>query len=297
MNQVLNHRNTLRQAPGWVHGIVWSIFGGIFFILLILFCLYQDMDIWFLWMGHSPKPTGAFAEAVHPGIFRTPANTWSNLAFVLVGIYIVAFAWWDAHRKTTKNDSYAVRQPALMCLYGVSCIVLGFGSGAMHASLMSWGHKFDVLGMFFTFLALIALQWARWVPSIPLTRGKFPSWPLFGMAVIALSILLLFTRKGLGGSTTVLAILFWLAILGVSVDAVARRTSQQYRWLLLAFGTLAVAGYLQRHDVARRFTPSDSWLQGHAIWHLLCAVFYGSMANFYRSEVPRHPPEGIFTGC
>jgi hypothetical protein len=39
-------------------------------------------------------------------------------------------------------------QPALMGLFGVACIVLGFGSGLMHAAMMPLGHKLDVFGMF-----------------------------------------------------------------------------------------------------------------------------------------------------
>ena len=78
-----------------------------------------------------------------------------------------------------------------------------------------------------------------------------------------------------------------MVVLGVGVDAIRKSISQQYRWLLLAFVSLAVGGYLQRLDIARQFSPPDVWWQGHAIWHVLTAVMYASMAVFYRSEVPR----------
>jgi len=60
-------------------------------------------------MGNTAKPRGAFAEAVYPGIFRTRANTWSNPGYFLVGLYVIAFAWCDARRKTTEHEPYAVR--------------------------------------------------------------------------------------------------------------------------------------------------------------------------------------------
>ena len=287
MNHVPIHRNSLREAPLWVHGFAWGAYGLITFVLLVLFCLYRDTDIWFIWMGYPLKDRSAFTEAMHSSIFRTPANTWSNLAYIFVGLYIVAFAWWDARRKTTEHDPYAVRQPALMGLFGVACIVVGIGSGAMHASMMPWGHKADVFGMFLTFIALIALQWARWVPFVPFTNRRWPTWPFFCIATIAATALLMVYRKEIAGDERILGWLFLLIILGVGVDAIWRGISQQYRWLLLAFVSLAVGGYLQRLDLARGFSPPDVWWQGHSIWHVLTAVMYASMANLYRSEVPR----------
>ncbi len=291
MNEVGIHRNTLRGAPRWVHGFALGTFGAITLALLVLYFFYQDTDVWSLWMGYALKSRHAFAEATHPGIFRTRANTWSNLAYIFAGLYVAAYAWWDARRKTTEHDPYAVRQPALMGLYGAALIVLGFGSGLMHASMMPWGHKADVFGMFFTFIALIALQWGRWVPFVPFTNRRWPAGPFFGIFAVAAAILLFVYRRELGKDTDILGALFGLFWVGVGVDVFLRRAAQQYRWLVLGFVALVSAGYIWRLDKAREFTAPESWLQGHAIWHLLTATMFGSMAYFYRSEVPRHPHE------
>lgn len=287
MKRVPNRRNTLRAAPRWVHGFTWGLFGAFTLLLLVLYYFYRDTDVWFLWFENAPGARGTFAETIRPSIFRTPANTWSNLAYILVGMYIVAYAWWDSRRETTEQDPYAVRQPALMALYGVACIVVGMGSGLMHASLMSFGHKADVFGMFFTFVALIALQWARWIPFVPFTNRRWRTWPIIGFLAIAVTALLMVYRKQIAEDERILGWLFLLVILGVGADAIWWGISQQHRWVLLAFVSLAVGGYLQRRDLARGFSPPDVWWQGHAIWHLLTAVMYASMANFYRSEVPR----------
>jgi len=144
--------------------------------LLVLFYLYRETDVWLQLLGNTAKTKGAFAEAIRgESIFRTPANTWCNLAYVLVGLYILAYAWWDARRETTEQDPYAVRRPALMGLFGVACLVLGFGSGLMHASLTSLGHKSDVFGMYFSMSALIALHWARLIPDIPFGQRRVPA--------------------------------------------------------------------------------------------------------------------------
>jgi hypothetical protein len=75
MNEVPIRRNTLRGAPRWVHGLAWGTFGVITLALLVLFLLYRDTDLWLRWTGNIPKSEGTFAEAVRPGVFRTPANT------------------------------------------------------------------------------------------------------------------------------------------------------------------------------------------------------------------------------
>ena len=287
MKQEPIHRNTLRGAPRWVHGFTWGLFGAFTLLLLVLYYFYRDTDVWFLWFENPPKSRGTFAETIRPSIFRTRANTWSNLGYILIGMYIVAYAWWDARRETTEEDPYAVRQPALSGLYGVACVVVGFGSGLMHASLMPFGHKMDVLGMFFTFVALIALQWARWIPFVPFTNRRWPTWPIIGFVAVAVTALLMVYRKEIAGDERILGWLFLLVILGVGIDAIWRSISQQHRWVLLAFVSLAVGGYLQRLDIARQFSPPDVWWQGHLIWHALTAVMYASMAQFYRSEVPR----------
>lgn len=277
-------RHVFPRAPFWVHGVSWGGFGLIFSILWILFFLYQDTDIWFLWMGNEPKDQGAFAEAVTPGIFRTRANTWSNLGYILVGIYLLSFAGWDASRATTWRDPHVVRYPALSGLYGVACIILGLGSGLMHASMMPFGHKMDVFGMFFVFITLIVLQWEHWFPAFPISGRMIPTWPFFGMTAIALSVvLMLVDRKALGGTVVILGFLVSLVGLGIGVDWLKKGVSRQYRWLFLAIATLVVAGICQRLDVHRRFAPPDTWLQGHAIWHLLTALSFASLARYYRS--------------
>lgn len=283
-----NHRNSFFDGPCWVHGLVWGSFGVIMSIMLALFVLYRDTDIWFLCYGYSLPADHVFAEAIHPGIFRTCSNTWSNMGFVFVGLYVVAFAWWDARRKTTEYDSYAVRQPPLMGLFGIACIVVGFGSTAMHASLTPWGHLSDVFGMFFVFLSLIVLQWARWIPDLSLGGCRRFTWPVFSIAAIAGSIWLLFYGRYRVGDGVILGISFLSIPSGIALDLfVLRRTILQIRWLVLAAASLVLGIYIWRLDVANAFSPPDAWWQGHAIFHLIMAVTLGAMAQFFRSEVPR----------
>jgi hypothetical protein len=279
-------RNTLRGAPAWVHILPWSLCGAFALLLVLLYLIYRDTDVWMI-LSNNPLPANhPFNEAIYGSIYRQRANTVSNLGYVLVGLYVIAYAWWDFLRPTTMTDPYAVRHPALMGLFGVTCIELGIGSGLMHAALTSWGHKLDVFGMIATVTALAALHWARWIPGVRVSGRYLPTWPVFGFLASAGSIYFVLNLDKFGFGNAAYAGL--IAIIGASIalEVVARKSSLQYRWQVLSLASLALAFYIWNLDRAGRFSSPDSWFQGHAVWHLLTAVTLGSAANFYRTELP-----------
>lgn len=94
------YRNRLRDAPLWVHAAALGGFAAATLASIVLFYTYRDGDIWATWLGTANAaakwPTGNethFAERIYGvSVFRTPANTFSNLGYVLVGLYILAYA-------------------------------------------------------------------------------------------------------------------------------------------------------------------------------------------------------------
>lgn len=278
-------RNTLRGAPLWVHGFSWGISGAFLLVLVMLYLIYRDTDVWRILSDTPLQTKHAFNEAVYGSIYRQRANTLSNLGYVLVGLYVIAYAWWDYVRPTKATDPYAVRHPALMGLFGVTCIELGIGSGLMHAAMSSWGHKLDVLGMIATLAALSALHWARWIPSIRIGSRHWPTWPVFGFLAVTVSISLVFNLDKLGSGNIAYAVLIGLVGATMALEGLAGKTSQQYRWQVLSVLSLALAFYIWNLDRAGKFSSPDSWFQGHAVWHLLTAITLGNVAVFYRSEV------------
>jgi len=282
----MTDRNTLRGAPRWVHGFSWGIFGVFTVLLVVLYLIYRDTDVWMI-LCDTPLPAKCgFNEALHGSIYRQRANTLSNLAYVLVGLYVIAYAWWDYRRPTKESDPYAVRHPALMVLFGVTCIELGIGSGLMHAAMTPWGWKLDVLGMIAPLSVLVALHCARWVPSIPLYGRRWPTWPVSGFLAVTISIFFAFNDRIATAGNVAYGGFIGVVGAGMAVEHFFGKTSQQYRWLVLSFITLVLAFTIWNLDKARQFSLPDSWFQGHALWHLLTAITLGSAAVFYRSEVP-----------
>lgn len=286
MSETEIRRSNLHHAPLWVHGAAWGFFGLITLALVVLYYAYMGTDVWYLWMGNVAPERHSFNEAIYSAsLFRQPANTWSNLSYVFVGLYVLAFAWWDMRRATSAKDPHIVRQPMMMVLFGVYCVMLGFGSGLMHASMTSIGHKADVFAMYGVLVVLVAMQWSRWLPELPFLRRRIPTWPLFFVAGIVGSIVVFNYRSELG-SKTIMFSLIGLIALGNGLDVLFGKTSQQYRYHVLSFWSMAIAYWIWNLDRAGQFSAPESWLQGHAIWHLLTGVALGTMALFFRTEVP-----------
>lgn len=285
-------QNRLRDAPMWVHAAAWGSFALPTLASIVLFYAYRDGDIWAKWLGANEAatrwPTGIethFAERIYgASIFRTPANTLSNLAYVLVGLYILAYTLYDFRRPTSRQDPYAVRRPALMAYFGFTCLLLGFGSGYMHASLSSNGHWYDLLGMYGSLVAIVALHWGRWFPDLRLGSFRLPSPFILIPAAMAVTYYLAL-NDGPFGYRRIMVALFATIMMSFCVDIASRRTRIEHRWHILALLAFIVAFAIWNLTNAGRFSGPEAWLQGHAVWHVLTGVSLGCMAILYRSEI------------
>jgi hypothetical protein len=227
------------------------------------------------------------AQRIHPNsILRTRTGTWSNLGYVFVGVYILAYALYDFRRETSARDPYAVREPGLMAYLGFACIALGFGSGFMHASLTSMGHWFDVFTMFASIVAIIALHWGRWIPLLNLGGRRIQTWPLLILLAMTVSYALMELLER-SQDMKIMVGLIGTIVTCVCVDIVMRKTNLQHRWHILSVLAFAIGFTIWNLTNAKRFTDPDVWYQGHGFWHVLTGFSLGFMAIFYRSESPR----------
>lgn len=278
------NRLHLRGIPPWVHLFSLGLFTLATLALITIFYLYRESSVWQHYVESKGLRNHTYTEAIfRDSVFRTRANTWSNLGYVLVGLYAIALGLWDRGRRVSGDAPYVVRQPALPILFGVACCYLGIGSGIFHASLTRWGQQLDVAAMYSPLVVIVAIHWARWIPALGTTERKIPSWPVFGLAAIIVSAALYVYKWELSSRQVMLTLIFFIGAGGM-LDALTRRFSLQQRWIAIALGTLIAAFVIRQLDVDRRFTGPDAWLQGHAIWHVLTAATLGAMVFFYRSE-------------
>jgi hypothetical protein len=236
-----------------------------------------------------------FCEGPRPGLVAQPANTFSNLGFVAVGLALAALADRD-RRSFDRGRSFdppqpparrAIRSPAaaplrqapsIQALFAVVTALLGPGSMALHASFTRWGGHVDVASMYLHASLLVAYGVARaYALSV---RG-------FAALYVPLACLLV-ASKVAGPWSSDLIFAGVLAAAGASDVLAVRRRREWTRDRRLLLGALALfaaafAIWLPSRSGGALCDPG-SWLQGHAAWHLLCAGSAGLLFAYLRSE-------------
>ena len=232
----------------------------------------------FGWLGPDVGRGDGFCEASRPGWIRQPANTWSNLAFVIAGL---AVAWYAADRVRLGLTLGA--HPGLATAYAVLVVLLGPGSMAMHATQSDLGGHLDLLSMFLVSGFALAYALMRF-----LHRG-----PGLMAAVFVVAVVLGMAVHLRGGSVAVLGHLgnaafaaqLWVAV-GLEVALIRRRSPRQDVWFGVAsLATLTLAFMIWttgQRDHA--WCNPDTLLQQHGAWHVLCAVAAYLLFRHYAAE-------------
>lgn len=163
----------------------------------------------------------------------------------------------------------------LRVLYGGALALIGLGSGVYHASLTFVGQFFDVFGMYLlgTFLLLYALVRVRAVAS----RAMVPLYVVSNAVLATLLWTVPILRR------VAFAVLI-LAVIVVELRARAATASIRMRYFWGALMALGLAFGIWVLDITRRWCVPTSYVQGHAIWHVLTAVAAGLIFVYYWSE-------------
>ena len=114
------------------------------------------------WLGPDVGRGDGFCEAARPGWVRQPANTWSNLGFVIAGLAIA----WDAGERDRLGVTLGAH-PGLATAYAAIVVLLGPGSMAMHATQTDLGGHLDLLSMYLVSGFALAYALMRFVHRGP----------------------------------------------------------------------------------------------------------------------------------
>lgn len=241
------------------------------------------------WLGADVDRGAQFCE-LRPAadLVRQPANTWSNAGFVVAGLAIA----WRARRPQLLGDVLRAR-PHLATLMACVVVLLGPASAAMHATESEVGGRLDVASMYLiaSFAAAYALsRWFGWRTVdfascfLLMVAGceVVGSWP-------AHVPVLMFP-----GNVAFAALL--LVAAGVEVAIWRRgRTRLRPRFGIAALGTMVSAFVIWL--VAQEWCDPSSWLQGHALWHLMCALAAYFLFRLYADETYTEEPDPTARGA
>ena len=230
------------------------------------------------WFGEPRGVGDVFCEASSPNLIKQPSNTWSNIGFVLVGLFMALYL---SRGQFTNNNSMAqsVFYGTFFCCLAV---LLGPGSMAMHATLTPWGGFFDMLSMYLVASFTTAYGAQRFF--------GLKQWQYTLVFVSVMIVCLIANFSGIHfifdfmGNT---AFAFFIALTTVLEmgNIYIRKLQIKVRWAFASFGCLIVAFIIWNLSyTGMRYCDPQSMVQGHAMWHLLCAGSVWYLFSYYVSE-------------
>ena len=230
----------------------------------------------FGWLGPDVGRGAAFCEAARDALIKQPANTFSNLGFVIAGLAVAV--------QVARRGSGAM-SVGLGTAYAVLVVLLGPGSAAMHASQSVLGGHLDVYSMYLLATFVFAYAVTR---LLALPAAGFAG--LF-LVVLAVCSVAEFTSGHVPLVMTMGNALFALLLIaGLSIEVVLRRRGVGHldlRWGIASAATLLVAFAIWNtgKDGGPLCHP-ESLLQPHAVWHLLDALAAWLLFRYYASSRP-----------
>ena len=203
------------------------------------------------WSNFLP-PTMQFCERNLCSYITTPANTWSNIAYIIIGSYLF-------FKKKGNTPTYLV-------LFPIAAILTGIASFLYHASFTFLFQFFDLSSMYFFSSLLVVLNWHR----LNGINDKKIFYIFIVLIFFSMSLLLIFKSIGV--------FIFGLHL----VTAIFLEFKIFRREKSLSLLILIIAFLIWILDFKRIICdPENHILQGHAIWHILTAFCYLFLYRFY----------------
>ncbi len=230
----------------------------------------------FGWLGADVGRGANFCEAARDGWVKQPANTLSNLGFVVAGLAV----GWRARSQEYLGDTLP-RFSGLATGYACMVVLLGPASAAMHATQSSLGGLLDMTAMYLVASFAAAYAVTRWW-----RRDSMFMWQVFFLLVAACELIGRWDREIPVVHRAGNAAFALLLVVAVAVETMLRRGGHartELRYGVAALMSMLVAFViwnLSQHG----WCDPDSLVQGHAAWHLLGAVAAYLLFRFYASE-------------
>lgn len=221
-----------------------------------------------------------FCETIGDGAVRQPANTYSNLGYVLVGL-MIALTVPAVKPEPVEAGNVILSHRGYVLLYGWSVVSIGLGSLFYHASMTYVGQFFDWVGMY-AFISFVVVYNTVRLIKRSVTGLLFGAAYALILAALCLDFFIHPEQRAL--------IFQNLILIGLGVEAVAlivHRPRVQILYLVGAIACLVAARLIWGWDADGTLCAPSSLLQGHAAWHLLTAASAALLFPYYLSERPR----------
>ncbi len=254
---------------------------GIPLLAAIVSTVFVFVGIYYAWFGMPREGIMLFCERARDGLIKQPSNTYSNFGFVISGLAM----GWLALKQNIQTENGFTTALFYPTFFATIIVIMGPGSMAMHATNAPWGGFADLLSMFFISGFMFSYALVRF---FNLSKAIFAL--VFLGSVITSSVVYLSEFNHFGMMLSWAEMIFaTLLVLGILMEFGLRfirgvSFNMTYGYLCLASGAVAFFVWNISRTEDSWWCNPDSLLQGHALWHILCALsaFFGFL--FYRSE-------------
>lgn len=222
------------------------------------------------WLGPDVDRGAQFCETDHWCFFAQPSNTLSNIGFIAAAAILA----WQARRPERR-----LRPLGLTITFVVTAALLGPASMAMHASESALGGHLDVMSMQLIAAFSLAYGIGR-LGGLSTPRVVLAFLVVFGVGTRV-------TWRGdrieiLHHTGNLVFALLVIAALVMEVVLWRRVRPPRPLWGVASVLTLAAAfGIWLVSQTGGPWCDPESWLQGHALWHLLCALAVYFLGRHY----------------
>ncbi|MAZ48155.1 MAG: hypothetical protein CME65_06310 [Halobacteriovoraceae bacterium] len=196
-----------------------------------------------------------------------PANTWSNLAFIIIACLL---------EYLSRNKERDFDSEFFMKLL----FITGFASGIYHASNNYLTQLLDFLAMY------TIIFWAIGINLKKLGKlhdgSKFYFFGGFTTLFLVVTHLAYLKQVPIQFLIVVAALIFFY-----SEWQVKKIANRDYKFLILGSGLIILGEIFSLLDLNRVICePTNHFFQGHAIWHVLSACGLGAFYFHFAQEVP-----------
>ena len=214
------------------------------------------------WSSFLP-PTIKYCEDNLCSYITQPSNTWSNLAFIFLGIYIILL---------NRNDKIKY-----LAYIGPIALTTGIASFLYHASFTFLFQFFDLSSMYL---------FSTMILSINLRRANFISASkqnLTQLILLFCSMGLLYIFKPFGIPIFGIQILLGFGLEFYLFKKSKRAVTYFFYKLTLASLFIALAAWFL--DFKRIIcNPMNHLIQGHAVWHIFSSLCFLFLYKFYSQK-------------
>ena len=267
-------RNQL--LPISLRALVWL--AGVFLVYFVLNATVSGS----VWAGMTASKSALTAEYCEfdnrQAFFRQSMNTYSNLVYFFLGVFICLIARHDGQTEKPGMRNRLAQFSGLSYLVGGCFIYLSFGSAFFHASLTWLGQRVDMNGTYALTISLLLVALYHVFYGITLSaQARKLLIPGAALLILALFEIALHVPSSILLPALILSI--WTLLI---VNYIQFRRDRSAVLGLLSFGLIIAAFYVRILDVQKVNCDPYSWYQGHSVWHLLAGLSSFCTYAFFR---------------